>query len=150
MGMWQDFKAFLIKQNALALAIAVVIGAALNGVVTAIVDNFIMPIVGFATPGGAWRTATLDAGPVKFGVGPMAASLLNFFIVGLVAWRISKAFIRPGPEPPPTKTCPFCQMTDLDVKATRCPHCTSDLTAAVSAPAGAGVAGAQRGELVPR
>jgi large conductance mechanosensitive channel len=133
MRMWQEFKAFLIKQNALALAIAVVIGAALNSVVTALVDNIIMPIVGAATPDGAWRTATLDAGPVKFGIGPLAAALLNFFIVGLVAWRFTKAFIRPGPEPPPTKTCPFCQMGDLDLRATRCPHCTSQLGGDASA-----------------
>jgi large conductance mechanosensitive channel len=128
--MWREFKAFLIKQNALALAIAVVIGAALNGVVTSIVDNLIMPIVGAATPGGAWRTATLDLGPVKLGIGPLAAALLNFLIVGFVAWRISKAFIKPevAPEKPATKTCPFCQMADLDVKATRCPHCTSELS----------------------
>ena len=135
--MWREFKAFLIKQNALALAIAVVIGAALNGVVTAIVDNVIMPIVGAATPGGAWRTATVDLGPVKLGLGPLAAAILNFFIVGLVAWRISKAFIRPETpaEKPPTKTCPFCQMQDLDVKATRCPHCTSAIDAVMPAPA---------------
>jgi len=126
--MWQDFKGFLIKQNAIALALAVVIGAALNGVVTAIVDNLIMPIVAAATPGGAWRTATLDLGPVKFGIGPVAAALLNFFIVGLVAWRISKAFIRPATqEKPATKACPFCRMADLDLNATRCPHCTSQL-----------------------
>ena len=65
--MWQDFKAFLIKQNVLALAIAVIVGVALNAVVTALVDNIIMPIVGAATPGGAWRTATWDVGPVRFG-----------------------------------------------------------------------------------
>src|SRR5215207_11384008 len=93
--MWQDFKAFLIKQNVLALAIAVVVGVALNAVVTALVDQIIMPIVAAATPGGAWRTATWNVGPVRFGVGPLAAAILNFFIVGFVAWRISKAFIRP-------------------------------------------------------
>jgi large conductance mechanosensitive channel len=133
--MWQEFKAFLIKQNAIALAIAVVIGAALNGVVTSIVDNLIMPIVGAATPGGAWRTATLDLGPVKFGIGPVAAALLNFFIVGLVAWRISKALIRPAAqENPTTKACPFCRMADLDLNATRCPHCTSQLADVPSLP----------------
>ena len=58
--MWRDFKSFLIKQNALALAIAVVIGAALNDVVKSLVDNIIMPIVGYATPNGDWRAATFN------------------------------------------------------------------------------------------
>jgi len=144
--MWQDFKAFLIKQNVLALAIAVVVGVALNAVVTALVDQIIMPIVAAATPGGAWRTATWNVGPVRFGVGPLAAAILNFFIVGFVAWRISKAFIRPEPAgaPPATKTCPFCRMVDLDVNATRCPHCTSQLEGDAGALSPV-VAGAPRG-----
>ena len=144
MAVWSEFKAFLIKNNALALALAVVLGAALNDVVKGLVDNIIMPIVAFATPGGAWRTAVLDVGPVKFGVGPTAAAVLNFFIVGFVAWRLSKAFLKPDPEKPATKTCPVCYMADLDARARRCPHCTSELTEAsdgIGIPA-AGTAGA--------
>ena len=126
--MWREFKAFLIKQNALALAIAVVIGVALNKLVTAVVDDFIMPIVGAVTPGGDWQKATFDVGTVKFGVGDFLSALLNFLIVGFVAWRISKALIPPEPTAaaPATKTCPFCRMT-VDAVASRCPHCTSGL-----------------------
>lgn len=130
MSMWKEFQAFLVKNNALALALAVVLGAALNDVVKGLVDNIIMPIVAFATPDGAWRTATLDAGPVRFGVGPLAAAVLNFFIVGFVAWRLSKAFLKPDPEKPATKSCPVCYMADLDARARRCPHCTSEFAAA--------------------
>ena len=128
--MWKEFKAFLIKNNALALALAVVLGAALNDVVKGVVDNIIMPVVGAATPGGAWRTAVLNVGPVRFGVGPLAAATLNFFIVGFVAWRLSKAFLKPDPEKPATKTCPVCFMADLDARARRCPHCTSEIARA--------------------
>jgi large conductance mechanosensitive channel len=126
--MWREFKAFLIKQNAIALAIAVVIGVALNRLVTAIVDDFIMPIIGATIPGGAWQKATFAVGPVQFGIGDFLSALLNFFIVGFVAWRISKAFIRPEPAgaAATTKVCPFCRMT-TDVAATRCPYCTSEL-----------------------
>ena len=128
--MWREFKAFLIKQNALALAIAVVIGAALNKLVTAVVDDFIMPIIGAMTPGGAWQKATFAVGPVHFGIGDFLSALLNFFIIGFVAWRISKAFIRPEPAgAATTKVCPFCRMT-TDVAATRCPYCTSELAGA--------------------
>lgn len=130
--MWRDFKTFLIKQNALALAVAVVIGAALNKVVTAVVDDFIMPIVGAMTPGGEWQKMTVDVGSVKFGVGDFFSALLNFLIVGFVAWRLSRMLIKEAPaaEKPATKTCQYCQMGDLDVRASRCPHCTSQLAAA--------------------
>jgi large conductance mechanosensitive channel len=133
--MWRDFKTFLIKQNALALAVAVVIGAALNKVVTAVVDDFIMPIVGVVSPGGNWQKMTWDVGPVKFGVGDFLSALLNFLIVGFVAWRLSRMLIKEAPaaEKPATKACPYCQMGDLDVRASRCPHCTSQLTAAAAA-----------------
>ena len=135
--MWREFKAFLIKQNALALAIAVVIGAALNTLVQSIVNDFIMPVVGAVTPSGAWQEATLDLGPVRFGIGNFLSALLNFFIIGLVAWRISKAFIKPEPPAaePVTKSCPYCTMK-IDPAATRCPFCTSQLAeAGVSGPA---------------
>jgi len=53
--------------------------------------------------------------------------VINFIIIGLVAWRISKAFIKPAAEPA-TKKCPYCRMS-MDPAATRCPHCTSQLAA---------------------
>ena len=126
--MLRDFKSFLVKQNALALAIGVVIGAALTKVVTAIVDDVIMPIVAVAQPNGNWQKATLDLGRFHFLVGDLLNAILNFLIIGFVVWRISKVFMKPDPAVP-TRPCPFCRMT-TDAKATRCPHCTSQLTAA--------------------
>ena len=127
--MWHEFKAFLMKENVLALAIAVVIGVALGRVVTALVDDFIMPIVGAFTPAGDWRAWTVQAGPVAFGVGHFIGALIDFLIIGLVVWRISKAFTRPAPSTADTKPCPHCRMT-IDAAASRCPHCTSQLAAA--------------------
>jgi large conductance mechanosensitive channel len=124
--MWADFKAFLLKQNVVALGIAVVLGAALAKLVTAIVDDFIMPIVAALTPGGNWKTATWDVGAVRFGVGDFTSVLLNFLIIGFVTWRIAKVFIRPNPEAPATKMCAFCRM-NIDAAATRCAHCTSEV-----------------------
>lgn len=127
--MWADFKSFLIKQNAIGLAVAVVIGVALNTVVQAIVADMIMPIVAVAQPSGAWVTYTQDIGPFKFPIGHLANAVLNFFIIGFVAWRISKIFVKEPPKgPPTTQTCEFCRMI-IDVEATRCPHCTSQLAA---------------------
>lgn len=123
----KDFKEFLLKQNVVALAIAVVVGTALNTLVKAVVDDFIMPIVVAIGPGGEWQKATWDVGPVKFGVGDFIAAAINFVIIGFVAWRISKMFIKPAVEEPKRK-CPFCRMS-IDVAATRCPHCTSQVAA---------------------
>jgi large conductance mechanosensitive channel len=124
----KEFKDFLLKQNVVALAIAVVVGTALNTLVKAVVDDFIMPIVVAIGPGGDWQTATWNVGSVKFGVGDFIAALINFLIIGLVAWRISKIFIKPEPEAP-KKDCPYCRMS-IDAGAIRCPHCTSQLSPA--------------------
>ena len=124
--MIRGFRDFIVKQNFLALAIAVVLGGAVGKVVQAVVDDFIMPIVAAGTPQGDWQKATLDAGPVKFGIGDFASVLLNFLIVAFVVWRIAKLFERPEPPKAPARTCQFCKM-EIDAAATRCPHCTSEL-----------------------
>jgi large conductance mechanosensitive channel len=122
-----DFRKFLLKQNIVSLAIAVVVGAALQVLVKAFVDSFIMPIVGAITPGGAWQQMTIAIGSVRFGVGAFLAALLNFLIVGLVAWRMTKIFVK-ADAPVPTKDCEFC-LSKIDPRATRCPQCTSQLSA---------------------
>ena len=124
--MLRDFRDFIVKQNFLALAIAVVLGAAVGKVVQAIVDDFIMPIVAAGTPGGSWQTATWDVGGIKFGVGDFASVLLNFLIVAFVVWRIAKMFEKPAEPAVPSKPCQYCKM-EIDLAATRCPHCTSQL-----------------------
>jgi large conductance mechanosensitive channel len=126
--MFKEFKDFLLKQNVVALAIAVVVGTALNTLVKALVDDFIMPIVVAFGPGGDWQTATWNVGSVKFGIGDFIAAAINFLIIGLVAWRISKIFIKPESEAP-KKDCPYCRMS-IAAAAIRCPHCTSQLSPA--------------------
>lgn len=125
MPMIKEFKDFLLKQNIVALAIAVVVGTSLNTLVKALVDDFIMPIIVAIGPGGEWQKATWNVGPVKFGVGDFMAAAINFLIIGFVAWRISKIFIKPAAEAP-KKDCAYCRMS-IDAAATRCHHCTSQL-----------------------
>ena len=126
--MLRDFKAFLLKENILALALGVIIGVALGAVVKAIVDDFILPVVSLITPAGDWRSAAWVVGDARFAYGDFLSHLLNFFIIGFVVWRISKAFIKPAPAAaaPPTKNCTYCKMA-IDATATRCAHCTSQL-----------------------
>jgi large conductance mechanosensitive channel len=128
MAMLKEFRDFLVKQNVVALAIAVVIATALNTLVKALVDDFIMPIVVAIGPGGDWQKATWSVGTVKFGIGDFLAAVINFLIIGLVAWRISRIFVTPVAEAP-KRNCPYCRMS-MDPAATRCPHCTSQLVAA--------------------
>ncbi len=129
--MWRDFKAFLVKNNIIMLAVAFVIGAATNELVQAFVADFIMPIVGRVTPGGAWRELAVDVGGVRFLVGHFLGAFLSFLIVALVAWQIARALIKPPPadEKPATKPCPYCKQM-IDATASRCAFCTSQLTAA--------------------
>jgi large conductance mechanosensitive channel len=129
--MLKEFKAFLIKQNMLALAIAVVLGVATNDLVQGIVNDFIMPVVNAMTPGSNWQTATVDVGSVKFLIGHFLSVLLKFVVIGFVCWRLTLLFVKP-PKPnetPATRDCPFCR-ENIDARATRCSHCTSQLTAA--------------------
>ena len=126
--MWREFKQFLVKENVLALAIAVVLGAAMGRLVTAVVNDFIMPIISAVTPGGDWRQYSLDVGRVRFLIGDFLGVLLDFLIIAFVVWRISKALIRPAPtaDKPATRECPHCRST-VDARATRCAHCTATL-----------------------
>lgn len=128
--MWNEFKAFLFKQNVIALALAVVIGAAANETVKSIVDNVLMPIVAVATPNGiVWSELAIPIGDSQvITYGLVIASLINLLIVALLVWRISKLFIREEVKSaePATRDCPFCIQT-VDARAARCSFCTSEL-----------------------
>ncbi|HEX9565456.1 MAG TPA: MscL family protein [Gemmatimonadaceae bacterium] len=109
--MWKEFKAFLIKDNVIGLAIAVILGGTLNKLVGSVVDDLIMPLVNVVTatagggrweqlmiglPGSTTNPATgLTEGPA-IRIGLFLAALVNFFIIGLVCWRIAKAFVNKG------------------------------------------------------
>jgi len=132
MSLTKDFREFLLKQNALALAVGVVIGVAVGKVVTAIVDDLIMPIVGILLPGGEWRTwelpLTHDAsGKVTNAIkyGDLFGRLIDFAIVTLVVFFITQALLKTPPSAA-TKICPRC-MEALAIAATRCKFCTSDV-----------------------
>lgn len=92
--MTKEFITFLKEYGVVGLAIAVIIGGKLNDLVTAIVNGILMPIVTFFVPGGAWRTATLDVGSVHFLIGPVAGALIDFGIVALIVFYLSKFVLR--------------------------------------------------------
>ena len=126
-GLAKEFRDFLLKQNALALAIGVVIGAAIGKVVTGIVDDIIMPFVGLLLPGGEWRTAELVmSGQNSLKYGDLLGKLVDFVIVSAVVFFVIKAFIgKPAPAAP-TKQCPECLET-IPAAAHKCRACSSQV-----------------------
>jgi large conductance mechanosensitive channel len=93
-GFVDDFMTFLKNYQVIGLAIAVIIGAAAGKMVTAMVNDIIMPIIGVLTPGGDWKSAILQIGPVKFMVGDFAGAVIDFVIVALVIFLIVKLIMK--------------------------------------------------------
>jgi large conductance mechanosensitive channel len=133
--MLRDFRDFLFKQNALALAVGVIIGAAIGRVVTSIVSDLLMPVIGLGMPGGDWRSARIvlsetvgkDGQPVVSAInyGAFLGAVIDFAIVAFVVFMILRVAVKPEP-PAATKTCSFCGET-VPQAATRCRACTSTL-----------------------
>jgi large conductance mechanosensitive channel len=92
--MTREFLAFLKQYGVIGLAIAVIIGGKANALVTALVDGVLMPVVTFFLPGGAWRTATLDVGPVHFLLGPVFGAGIDFLIVAWLVFWFSKKVLK--------------------------------------------------------
>ena len=132
--MLKDFQAFLLKQNALALAIGVIIGAAIGKVVSSIADDLINPVIGLLLPGGDWRNAKIilargvDAAgkPTETAItyGHLMGALVDFLIIALVVYMLTKFFMpKPQEKGPVTKECPQCREI-IPIVATRCKACT--------------------------
>jgi large conductance mechanosensitive channel len=133
------FKAFLLKSNALALAIGVIIGAALGTVVSSLVNDIIMPPIGLLLgrvdfknlkivlqPGvGSDPNAPGYVAEVAIRYGAFINVVIVFIIVALVVYMITLTFL-PEPPPPATKTCPFCKEPNA-VDATKCRACASEI-----------------------
>ena len=131
--MWNEFKEFLLKTNALALAVGVIIGAAVGKVVSSIVSDILMPLIGLLVPGGAWREAAIvmtrkpDGSPAaQITYGAFIGNVVDFVIIAFVVFLITKALLKPAPAPPapPTKECGFCKET-IPAAATKCRACGS-------------------------
>lgn len=90
MGLLSEFKNFLYEYKVIPLAIAFIMGIASTALIKSLVDNVIMPLITPFIPGGAWRTATLELGPVVIGWGPFLAELINFIIIAFVVFLIAK------------------------------------------------------------
>ena len=143
--MLKEFKEFAMKGNVVDLAVAVIIGAAFGRIVTSLVEDIIMPIVGKLTGGLDFTNLYLPlsdkvtaglglADARKLGAvlawGNFVTIVINFLIIAFCIFLVVKALNsmkKPAPDAT-TKDCPACTMT-IPIKATRCPHCTTQLAA---------------------
>jgi large conductance mechanosensitive channel len=151
--MINEFKQFIMRGNVIDLAVGFIMGAAFSGVVKSLVEDIIMPPIGYILgdvdfseiyinlSGGDYEslTAAKEAGAATINVGVFLNVLINFLIVAFAVFLLIKAVNRmmaqmkeeAPPAEPTEKECPHC-FTKIPIKATRCPHCTSQLEASKS------------------
>ena len=147
--MWKEFKEFAVKGNAIDLAVGVIIGAAFGAIINSLVKDILMPPIGLLTggldfsnkflilknaPGGGVFNTAADAtkaGAVTWNYGNFVTLIINFVIVAFCIFLLVKAMNkmkRPSATAAPVaKDCPACAMS-IPIKATRCPHCTTELS----------------------
>ena len=127
----EEFKAFALRGNVMDMAVGVIIGGAFSGIVTALTDNFINPILNLCT-GHATYTMQDVAGFAS----AFIASVINFIIMAFILFCLMKVINKAAglgkkkekdPGAPTTKVCPFCK-SEIPLEATRCAHCTSVLS----------------------
>jgi large conductance mechanosensitive channel len=143
--MLKEFKEFIMRGNVLELAVAVIIGAAFSPIVNSLVTDIAMPPIGLvigrvdfkdlfvSLSGQPYQSlaAAKQAGAPVIAYGNFLNIVINFVIVSFVIFLVVREVNRvKGPAPAPAgKECPYC-ISKVPEKATRCPQCTSELTAA--------------------
>jgi large conductance mechanosensitive channel len=130
--MFKEFKTFVMRGNVMDLAVGVIIGAAFGRIVASLVSDIFMPIIGLIIGGIDFSGLSFTIGSAKVTYGNFINSVIYFFIIALVIFLMVKGIntVMAKPPAPPaaptTKACPRCLST-IPLKATRCPHCTSEL-----------------------
>ena len=94
MTLISEFKEFLYEYKVIPLAIAMIMGIASTALIKSLVDNIIMPLITPFVPDGAWKTATLELGPIVLGWGAFLGELINFIIIAFVIFLIAKKILK--------------------------------------------------------
>jgi large conductance mechanosensitive channel len=130
--MFKEFKVFVLRGNVMDLAVGVIIGAAFGKIVSSLVTDILMPVIGLLIGGFDFSSLTLTLGSSKVTYGNFISNIIDFLIIAIVIFLMVKGINSltrkpvPVPAEPTTKECPHC-FTIIPIKATRCPNCTSDL-----------------------
>jgi large conductance mechanosensitive channel len=150
---WKEFQEFAVKGNAVDLAVGVIIGAAFGAIVNSLVKDVVMPPISVLTGGLDFSNKFLvlraakdgsvalntpadaaKAGAITWNYGNFITLVINFLIVAGAVFLLIRAINklrRPAEKELDEKSCPACAMK-IPIKATRCPHCTSELTQATT------------------
>jgi large conductance mechanosensitive channel len=145
--MLKEFKEFAMRGNVLDMAVGIIIGAAFGRIITSLVNDIIMPPIGLLLGRVSFSSLYLNlsgqafasladaqaAGAPTINYGLFLNAILDFLVVAFVIFLLLRQVNRmtrkpePAPAAPTTRDCPYCCST-IAIQATRCPHCTSQLT----------------------
>lgn len=147
-----EFKTFIMRGNVVDLAVAVIIGGAFQAIVNSLINDLVMPFIGLITGGinfadqfvvlkapegvdltGLSAADATTAGATVWAYGAFITAVINFIVMAFIVFLLVKVITKVQSigkkeevKEKTTKKCPFC-CTEIDIKATRCPHCTSEL-----------------------
>ena len=140
----KEFKEFALKGNVMSMAVGVIIGGAFQAIVAALTSSFINPLIALVTGGIKYDEAgnpvivggSFTINGVAFDYGAFISAIINFVIMAFILFLLIKGMNKlmeagkkkEEPAAPTTKECPYCHET-ISIKATKCPHCTSELEA---------------------
>ena len=128
----KEFKEFINRGNVMDMAVGIIIGGAFTAIVSSLVEDIINPILGLFGGANLDKLTVSLLGEVTLNYGKFIAAIINFLLMALILFLIIKALNKASSLHPKkeeeavTKTCPFCK-SEIDIEATRCPHCTSVL-----------------------
>lgn len=142
----KEFKDFAMRGNVIDLAIGIIIGGAFGKIISSLVNDVIMPPIGlllggvnfadlfWALDGGSYESLAVakEAGAPVLAYGSFISTIIDFIIIAFVIFLMVRWFNNlkkqqeAAPAEPTTKECIYCH-TEIPIKATRCPHCTSEL-----------------------
>lgn len=132
-----EFREFIAKGNVMDMAVGVIIGGAFGKIVSSLVENILMPLIGILLGGVSFENLAVTVGTAEVKYGIFLQSVFDFLIIAFVIFimikqiaKVTDKFKKEEEAPAPTeKVCPFCK-SKIDINATRCPHCTSELGSA--------------------
>ena len=133
---FKEFKEFITKGNIMDMAVGIVMGTAFVAIVNSLVEDIISPLLGLIV-GINFSDLKGTVGDVTFTYGNFIMAIINFLLIALVMFLLIKGLMKmqqardkatgkTKDDAPTTKVCEFCK-TEIDIAATRCPNCTSQL-----------------------
>lgn len=130
-----EFKEFINRGNVVDMAVGIMIGAAFKAIVDALVNNLISPLIGIIFKQD-FSSLSFTINGAVFQYGAFIMAIINFLLIAIVLFtiiklmntlnKIGKKKEEEIPAAPTTKICPYCK-SEVDINATRCAHCTSEL-----------------------